>query len=214
MIIWTALAIAFSGTATAQKKDVKKISRPPKGISWQVKDKEANVVYNIIPVENIDPKDHAKCRELIKEEKSGFMFFVVIIDNKRGTEPVKFNAFGGDAHFYYYPPKNPKKPKDPPPEPKKYGFVSLRNYFAEDHGVADKASYKKIKGYFKTKLTVPAGGIGWSLCCIRDAFIFDVSRSKVTWAIPGALPVNMKVKRYSRSLLKKANIDLFDDKKK
>jgi len=209
-----AIVLCHAATFGQAKGKEKEISKPPKGISWRIKDKETDVEYHIIPVENINPKDHKKCRELIKEDKAGFMFFIVLIDNSKGAEPIKFSAFGGDAHFFYHPPKGPKATKkDPPPEPRKYGFVSLKNFFADkSNAPADKANYKKIQSYFKTNLNVAAGAVGWSLTCIRDGFIFDVKRNRVTWAIPGDLPQEMKTKKYNRRLLKKANVVLFDEK--
>ena len=111
LAVSTLFAFISAHPAAGQKKDDRKegISRPSGKIMWQVKKKDTRAVYNVVPVEVVDPKAHKKCRELIKEGDKGFMFFIVIIDNKKGKEPVTFNAFGGDATFHYYPPD----PKDP-----------------------------------------------------------------------------------------------------
>lgn len=193
------------------------LSEPPGRVSWRIKDKVNGHYFHVIPYESVSSEGHAKCRELIggdhDEPGKGFMFFIVIIDNRQGEEPVKFNAFGGDACFYYYPPKKPNAPpKDPAPEPQKYGLVSLSNFFADPANTpADKAGYKEIKAMFKTSLTVPPGQYGWSLACIRDTFTYDLARNKVTWAIPGELPQIMQGKKFSKGLLKKAEVKLFED---
>lgn len=217
------LAFLLSAPAMAQKKDEKKddkkdISKPPSAISWEIKDKDSDVTYTIIPYEVVSPPGHKKIREMIKDADGGFMFFIVIIDNRKSAEPIEFNAFGGDATFYYYPPKkDPKNKKEPEPEPRKFGFVSLQNFFADSGNTpADKATFKKVQDQFKTALKVPAGSVGWSLCCIRDSFLYDMDRNKVTWAIPGKLPEEMKVKSFNKNLLKRGNVELIggDVKKK
>ena len=217
--MFTAVVVLCCHTAMAQKKkgDEKGISKPPGCICWTTKDKDTKVEYFLVPIECIDPEVHKRCRTLVREDADhGFMFFVVIINNKKGKEPVKFSAYGGDAHFYYNPPKKNEKDKtEKTPDPKKFNLISLKNYFAEKRSNADKVGYKRIQEMLKTNLTVAPGSYGWSLACIRDGFIFDLKSrrpNRVTWAIPGALPVDMKVKKFSKSLLKKADVKFFDDK--
>jgi hypothetical protein len=188
------------------------ISRPPRGLSWQIKDKETHTVYHVIPLQSIDAKAHDRCRELVggnsKVPGNGFLFFVVIIDNSRGKEPVEFSAFGGDGVLYYQPDPSPKAPTNRP-DSEKYGFVSLKNHFLDPgNAPRDKAAYKLVQGYFKTDLKVAVGAIGWSLACIRDSFIFDPKRNAAMWMLPGR-PEYMKAKRYSRSLVSKAGVQLF-----
>ncbi|MFZ5501369.1 MAG: hypothetical protein ACOY58_05610, partial [Candidatus Micrarchaeota archaeon] len=178
------LALLCNYATAADKKDTKKdakkdISRPPGPICWEITDKELGVEYTIIPLDCIDPEVHDRCRKLVKEDDSkGFIFFLVFVDNKKGKEPVEFDAYGGDAHFYYNPPKKNEKDKtEKVPEAKKFPLVSLKNYFAEQRSVSDKVGYKRIQEMLKTgehKLKVAPGACGWSLACIHDGFVFDI----------------------------------------
>ncbi|NOZ20708.1 MAG: hypothetical protein GXP25_06420 [Planctomycetes bacterium] len=221
---WISLGIAMgllcacAAAADKKKAGKKGISRPPGMICWTIKDKEIKAEYTIVPLECVSPKAHERCRKLVNEgEGKGFMFFIVIINNKRGKEPIKFSAYGGDAHFYWFPPKKDEHDKtEKAPEPRKLNLISLKNYFAEKRTNADKVGYKRIQEMFKTNLTVAPGSYGWSLTCIRDSFVFNIKGprpNQVLWAIPGSETgmEPMKVKRFNKSLLKKAGVELFKD---
>ncbi|MEW6355865.1 MAG: hypothetical protein AB1696_06055 [Planctomycetota bacterium] len=224
---WFILSIIFAlicnCSVAQEKKDAKKdakkeISRPPGPVCWEITDKELGVEYTIIPLDCVDPEVHERCRKLVKEDKGeGYMFFLVFIDNKKGKEPVKFSAYGGDAHFYYTPPKKNEKDKtEKTPEARKYPLISLVNYFKEERSVADKVGYKRIQEMLKTDLTVAPGACGWSLACIHDGFVYDVKGPRpnvVTWSIPGSETgmAPMKLKKYNKSMLKKTDVEFFKD---
>ncbi|NOZ23386.1 MAG: hypothetical protein GXP25_20115 [Planctomycetes bacterium] len=177
------------------------LSRPEKDHVWGIT--RNGTSYRVIPYDLIDRLSHKKLRKMIGgiTPGSGYIFFVVAIDNTKGKEPVEFSAFSASVTFHCVWPMAE--------DAARYDVVDLRNYFADpDNSPENKEAYEKVKAMFKTHLTVPPGKTGWSLIAIRDTFSFEHCK-KAAWAFPGGPPKKLSKQKFSPATLKKCHVEVF-----
>ncbi|MEW6359581.1 MAG: hypothetical protein AB1696_24810 [Planctomycetota bacterium] len=178
------------------------LSRPAEDHVWGIT--QNGTAYSVIPYDLIDRLGHKKIRKLIGGviPGSGYVFFVVAIDNTKGKAPVEFSAFSAGVTFRCAWPSMEQD------EMARYDVVDLSNHFADpDNAPENKEAFEKVKAMLKSDLTVPPGKTGWSLIAIRDTFSFEHCE-KVDWAFPGLPPKPLSRQKFSPDLLKKCGVDI------
>jgi len=189
--ICVVLAAMFFCMSVDSADEVKKIPKQP-NLMWEVK--SGGTRYYLIPYDSVSPSGHLKIRKQIP----GFMFFFVLVDNKRGKENVIFKYGSNDIGFVCFRKKGEK-------DTIRYGHKDLTNTF-KDPSQASKIS-PELKAMFKN-LNLKPGEKGWTLICFSENVPLD-RLAAVFWSLPDEpMPQNVtkKAKRANPRLIKKFDI--------
>ncbi len=179
--------VLFAGSAFAQKKPAAK-----KQLPIMIEEMFKGTRYVLVPIEVIFSENHDYLQNMWPEK---YTFFFVVIDNRRGTEPVTFNPKRGDVTLIME--NNSRRV-----------MVDLTNSM-KDPSLEGKISQAFKEAY--VPIEVPAGEMKHTLACFSPFNIGDI-RSAL-WSFPGENK-NMKPKRLTPSDVKRFKLEPVGGEKK
>ena len=185
LVLFVMLGLVLASVnAFAQKKPTGK--KPTKQIPIMLEEKFKGTTYTMVPIEVVYPENHAQLQGMFPDK---YTFFWLIVDNRKGDEPVTFDPKKGDVTLIMEENKGRRT------------MVDLSNSL-KDPSVAGKVSQAFKEAY--VPIEVPKGEVKHTLVLFSPFLISDI-RSAM-WSFPGEMKT-MKPKRMTPSDIKRLKLE-------